>query len=362
MVGGWTEEVTGCHNKKSKRNTMSAAVKKPKISASDRATMTLFLNHISALLEEQKANNNGIMPYGAIANIVKEKKALLPWLTTTRVHNHLKAIKTKQKKAILDVANATLPTDGVPLIAARANGTIDDDDDDDDIGKKSAPVQIVGSSTLESSSESDSSENESDDEAHTQTEATAPGTAAAAATVGRPKGTTNEDLSKRIKTTILEAAKEYQVVKARARDNNKRSPKGALALILQSAKERNDIPSNVTISMATILTKVKRLEAGGKDTDGRASPMLKAEPYLVYFIVEMYNIGEPLTADRGLELANSLIDGTPTFRELQQWKLLHGHRQFKNDQLTQSYWRGFIRRNSHVVSAKIMGSQVVYYQ
>jgi hypothetical protein len=87
------------------RKHLTTATKRAKVSASDRATMKLNLNNIATSLELLKANNIGTMPHGAIVQVVKEKKTMLPWLTTERVNNHLKALNKKRKTSLLDVTN-----------------------------------------------------------------------------------------------------------------------------------------------------------------------------------------------------------------------------------------------------------------
>ncbi len=67
----------------------------------------------------------------------------------------------------------------------------------------------------------------------------------------------------------------------------------------------------------------------------------------------------------GLQLANSLIAGTSSESELQEWKIWHNihsrraNKVLENDpaaapqqQLGPGYWRGLMRRNGHIVDVK----------
>jgi hypothetical protein len=66
----------------------------------------------------------------------------------------------------------------------------------------------------------------------------------------------------------------------------------------------------VIISKECVQQRVKR-----NSTDnhaGQTSPKIDIEPYHVELIIKLANMHTPITTSQGLELANSLISGTPT--------------------------------------------------
>ena len=52
--------------------------KAPKYSISDREVMNLILTNMVSKLEVQRANNHGILPYGAVKKIVEKRLVILP--------------------------------------------------------------------------------------------------------------------------------------------------------------------------------------------------------------------------------------------------------------------------------------------
>ena len=133
------------------------------------------------------------------------------------------------------------------------------------------------------------------------------------------------DLKERIRLATAEAAKSYSTVRATARANNKpRAPKGELAKIVQTSKQKYDI-EDVHISMETVRTRARRHNFDPAVSQGTPSPMLKIEPYIVETIAQLARMRSPINVKTGLQLANSIIEGTPLMLELIAWKSKHNH-------------------------------------
>jgi hypothetical protein len=62
----------------------------------------------------------------------------------------------------------------------------------------------------------------------------------------------------------------------------------------------------------------------------------------------------PISVAEGLLLANSLISGTETKKILDQWREKHSmpFRLDKKQELGKGYWRGFMTRNSQLITSK----------
>jgi hypothetical protein len=100
---------------------------------------------------------------------------------------------------------------------------------------------------------------------------------------------------------------------------------------------------NILIKRRTILSRLQRksLFAAGR---GVRSPMERVEPVLLKFALWKQEAGKPITSGEGIELATSLINNTPVETEVQAFqKSRHGKDTWC---LTNSYWRGFIRRHA----------------
>jgi hypothetical protein len=82
--------------------------------------------------------------------------------------------------------------------------------------------------------------------------------------------------------------------------------------------------------------------------------MLEVEPYLVELIMKLAEMHTPITTSQGQELANSLIEGKSTEKKLLEWKNKNCHpfRLNGNNKLGKTYWKNFLNRNRHLITAK----------
>ena len=118
--------------------------------------------------------------------------------------------------------------------------------------------------------------------------------------------------------------------------------------------------------------------------------MLGIEPHLVELIIQLARMRCPINVTAGLQLANSLIAGTPIAEQLVKWKITHNVQTRRatsmsatpgtgrtddtttrtNDEVVSlvhagsmsaasspllgwGYWRGFMKRNGHVIKSKL---------
>jgi hypothetical protein len=106
---------------------------------------------------------------------------------------------------------------------------------------------------------------------------------------------------------------------------------------------------------------------------------LTSEPYIVETIAQLARMRSPINVKTGLQLANSIIEGTPLMLELIAWKTKHNihscrrcysssavgkeaHQQegqlegttttAEQGHLGWGYWKGFMKRNGHLIKSK----------
>jgi hypothetical protein len=129
---------------------------------------------------------------------------------------------------------------------------------------------------------------------------------------GQPKGTTSSavlDERKRYEEATREAVKEFQKIKDKVRSKKKRLPKGSLTEIILNCMDKYDLHStNYSINAISICQQLLRKTKS--HTHGPKSPLSEIEPYIVSLILQLTDMHVPLTTNQGLQLHNSIIQGT----------------------------------------------------
>jgi hypothetical protein len=123
--------------------------------------------------------------------------------------------------------------------------------------------------------------------------------------------------------------------------------------VIDAAKVKYNLDKSVNICCGTVWQRVKRNSNGGQI--GQTSPMLEVETYLVELILKLAEMRQPITTSQGLQLVNSLINGTSIKKHVIEWKK-RNCQAFKSGKgkhkLSEGYWRSFISRNKHLIRAK----------
>jgi hypothetical protein len=83
---------------------------------------------------------------------------------------------------------------------------------------------------------------------------------------------------------------------------------------------------------------------------GLTSPMIEIEPYIVSIIIQLANMRVPISSSEGIALCNSVIHGTKFQKILQKYK--EKHCRSASMKLGPSYWKGFLKRNQHLIRSK----------
>jgi hypothetical protein len=156
------------------------------------------------------------------------------------------------------------------------------------------------------------------------------------------------------------------------------------------------LPKNISINESTIRSRYKRGRLDPETEQGTPSPSASIEVYAVAVITQLSRMRQPINSTTGLHLVNSMIEGTPIATKVSNWKLKHNAQtrasrtevpskaqSHHSEQaavggfvpllasvataviasdtalsdkspwtLGAGYWRGFLKRNHHMISRK----------
>ena len=231
--------------------------------------------------------------YGVIKKLIKEAENIYTWIDRSKVDNAVRLIKKRHAKTLAASRVLQFP-----------RPTINEQSNDGDASRKP----------------------------------------------GQPKGSTGLaklDLKEKRKIAIDLVATRYSQAK---RSNGGKVPLGSFQKIRDEVlKELIIEDENVSINQGTILSRIRR-NSLLVDRPGARSPMEKVEPVILKFALWKQEAGQPISSGEGIQLATSLIKGTPIEKEVQAFqKSRHG--KSTSWCLTNMYWRlGFMKRNAASLS------------
>jgi len=168
---------------------------------------------------------------------------------------------------------------------------------------------------------------------------------------GRPKGSTvasSLDEKKRLEEAMADAVEEYREAIKKVKNEKERLRKGELTKIISKCREKHNLCHSILIKEETIRKRVQRNSKGSHQ--GLKSPLLSIEPYVVSLILQLAKMRIPLTTEQGLQLCNSIISGTKYEKLTSEFK--DKYLRSSTKKLGHGYWRGFMKRNKHLISAK----------
>ncbi len=168
---------------------------------------------------------------------------------------------------------------------------------------------------------------------------------------GRPKGSTvasSLDEKKRLEEAMADAVEEYREAIKKVKNEKERLRKGELTKIISKCREKHNLCHSILIKEETIWKRVQRNSKGSHQ--GLKSPLLSIEPYVVSLILQLAKMRIPLTTEQGLQLCNSIISGTKYEKLTSEFK--DKYLRSSTKKLGHGYWRGFMKRNKHLISAK----------
>ena len=241
----------------------------------------------------------GRKPYGEVSKIVKDMKSDYPWLNRHVVDY---AFQMHQKKVDNSESNSNAVEDNV--------------------------LSLSGSDTNSGS--------------------------ASRKKGGRPSGTTDDEKVKKDETIRLaqdSMAIEYDHKRKESKRFGRKLENGFLEKLVKKWKIKYRLDDSVKINKATIRSRSynQRLIVTSM---GPRSPMADVEPVLVDLIIKMSRIRRCLTPTQCLHLANDLVKGTETEKEVIKFKEKQYHRRYTSASLGPSYWNGFKSRWGNRICSK----------
>jgi hypothetical protein len=372
----------------------------------DKHAKALALNIVASRVEAARANSYGATaPYGAIKTIIEEMLPTFPWLSKNMVKYHLIKLNKKGNEDSATTSMALTTTPPYSSLERHSDQTSSSTLSTLTVeGSNGMPTGILDNTIegneheqeqLETSGGGAESSVAAEDESqgHKQQHV--------APQFGRPKGTTesnSREAHERIRLATVASAKEYKAAMIEKRKNGKhhqRLQRGTLKSIIARAKQTYNVEDHIRISESTIRSRCMRNCVQPPVQQGTPSPMLAIEPHLVELIIQLARMRCPINVTSGLQLANSLIAGTPIAEQLVKWKIkhnvqtrlamsampetactgveslvidtttptnnkigeneassIHGSMRAPSPLLGWGYWRGFMKRNGHVIKSK----------
>jgi len=283
---------------------------------------------IAEMIIDEKVKNDGRVPWGFAAKLLNEGRKTFPNLSRRTINNYVIKLQ-KERKIGRSVTVDSLSNDISSLTTPNGGAETSNHDNTEDSSHTDST----------DSDDSDSYSNFSNDENVHQNIG------------GRPKGSTvasSLELKKRVDLAMEDAVNKLREAQAKSKNTNERMKKGALTEIISNTKAKYDLGDSITINPGSIRQRVKRNTV--TSLLGTKSPMLEIEPYIVSVITQLANMRVPITTKQGLQLCNSIIKGTKFASKVTEFQSKNLRSVTK--ELGPGYWRGFLRRNKHLIAAK----------
>jgi hypothetical protein len=297
--------------------------------------MLVSVKYIAKKIAAEKEKNGGRVPWGFAARLLKEGKETFPNMSMRTVNNYIKRIENP------------MTTIG-PILVNKSSGTnitaVSSLTEDDDLLSNKSNTQSDYEITSNSETTATSGSNGStDSESEAEVESIRLG--------GRPRGSTaaySLELRKRIEAATRESVSLLSDLQREMKRQGRRLSKGVIEDTISQCAARHNLPPSVELKTGTIKQRLKRQSTKG--TPGQSSPMESIEPYIVSIIIQLSNMRIPITVSQGLQLCNSIIKGTKYKEVVNQFKSKTCRS--VTAELGRGYWRGFLKRNKHLISSK----------
>lgn len=311
------------NNKKGSKKAVKAKKDKAKFT---KATRDLKSRHLAAVCAEinSRRGSNGRIPRGEMAKVFQEYKPIYSWLTIDIIKKGLN--KSKLDPSIISIYNDTAVISDLTDTTTGTSAA--------DISSFPPPASI---GFVSNSNTSDPSENTTKK-------------------IGRPKGTTvkaSRERMERIEDMTNSIVMEW---KEKVDQKTGRMPNKALDLLIEEKKQQYNL-NDVTISKSLVRQRIQKNRLVCNKHSGTLTPIAPVEKYLVAIIQSMSRLRQPLNVSQGLALANSLVQGTEweqiilDFKKKRGWKETASDGE-KNQVLGQAWYRGFWKRNKHLLERK----------
>jgi len=300
---------------------------------------------IAEKIVAEKERNNGRAPWGFASKLLEEGRHIFPTMSRRTINNYVERLEKEKKVGrtiLIDGSNNNMSSITDPNIYSGSNSAEKDAIDADSTSDSS-----------ESNDDADSNSGSNDDhtfDANSNSDSDAENEPPKVVG-GRPKGSTiatSIDLKERTLAAMNDAAIELRKRQDDAKVTRERLKKGILTQIISDCKAFHGLPESVSINEGSIRQRLKRCTKTG--VKGTKSPMAEIEPYIVSAIIQLANMRVPITTSQGLQLCNSIIQGTKFQRVVAEFQ--KNNLRCSTNKLGPGYWRGFLSRNKHLIRAK----------
>jgi hypothetical protein len=156
-----------------------------------------------------------------------------------------------------------------------------------------------------------------------------------------------------VKAVCTIASKRFQDCCDEAKSKNEFVPPNTLKNIIESLEMEHKLPPG-TLKPETIRSRVKRKNISGVNKN-LASPIEDLEPMIAQYIVYYAQMGDPLTRDEVIEVANELIEAEPLVKmRLQNYKKMRkipGINSNGTVTVGLRWFNAFMKRYAHIVAS-----------
>lgn len=168
---------------------------------------------------------------------------------------------------------------------------------------------------------------------------------------GRPKGSRQSDnkrISDTMKQALTEAATLCSIEKRRAEVCNSTVAPGKYKEIIELVEDESNLPHG-SLKIGTIRCRILRNNLSGYKPQS-TSPLHEIEPLLVQYCLKLARIKQPLTKDRVISLAESLIKNTKYVDRMHDFnKNNHAYDPNSDTIVGRRWYYGFLERNKEAI-------------
>ena len=277
------------------RRAMVLANRQGPMFPGNRAAATLRDNTLQSVMNLIDSHEvRGVLPRGTIQRVVDENRVVFPWLTRYQIDG-LRRRRASHRREL--------------AIHLEEEANLEREEDKDDLA-----MSIHDHDDIQFIEGYDSFDSDDIDYDPSLNTALVSDSTVFAATIGRKKGSTNNaklEYKKRKNLLIDEISDTWYDIMRDDNDNTK------LFEIIIIKKYEHNLP-DVHIPESTIYSRVRRGNTNNV-TIGLVSPMAEVEPTLCHLLKYASRMGQYVSQQNTINMANELIEGKPTGLAVQAW-------------------------------------------
>jgi len=328
-------EVPGATSQPQQTSSQLSSVEKNARRAEKNARKAILQNLCEMINTAKQKNKSDKVPYGYYQRIVSNIAHEQPWITQSVLKKAFKKYEETEKKE----------TDARDTLNS-ASGFI--------VGRD-LRTSLINKPTASSSTSSGDANESTGVEISGATSQPQQPSSQPRSKGGRKKGSTNA-MKAQTKKSVISVQNEIVTVylAEKRKCGRQRMKNNRLRELTDELKQKRNI-ADVDINLRTLQKRIQ-LKKIKNSHRGFISPMAKVEPLIISRILEFPQKGSLISCATGLSIANSIIRGTETEREVIAWKRKYSHMSNEwsdgDDLLGRSYWKGFMKRNGCKIVSK----------